>query len=189
MIRLIALSALLAACGSSPPVTFYALPTGDPPSGAAEDGLEVVLGPVRLPEYLSKPYVAWRNGTSQVAYKDDHRWGASLEAEILRATTEHLSRELGSLGVVAFPAHGASPRALRVTLDIERLDVTPKGDSSLRARYVVRSGSGEEPLAVGVADVRANMGRGSVAAAVEAYGELVQKMAKKVAEGLRSASR
>ena len=175
-----------AACGSSPPVEYYALPTGEAPTPSAERGQLVVVGPVRLPAYLSRPYVAWRDGAARVAYEDDHRWSASLEAEVLRATTEHLSRELGSPSVVAHPARAAGEGAVRVILDIERLDVVPRGTSTLRARFVVRGAESDAVLASGVADVRAEMDGRDAEAAVMAYGELVRKMAAVVATRLRS---
>lgn len=178
---------LLAACGSSPPVEYYALPTGDVVQPTAEDGGRlVVVGPVRLPAYLSRPYVAWRDGASRVAYEDDHRWGASLEAEVLRATTEHLSRELGSLAVVAHPARATGSGAIQVTLDVDRLDVTPRGESSLRARFVVRGTESDKVLASGVADVRAQMDGRDAEAAVHAYAELIRRMAAEVAGRIRS---
>ncbi|MCA9557766.1 MAG: membrane integrity-associated transporter subunit PqiC, partial [Myxococcales bacterium] len=125
-----ALALLLGACGGSPPVHYHALPTPDGEAGRpAALGAPVVVGPVRVPAFLSRPYIAWRAGDSRLDYDELHRWGSSLEAEVLRALVEHLAHRLPGRGVLAWPTQVPAERALRVAVDIDRLDVVRGGTS------------------------------------------------------------
>lgn len=172
---------LLVACGGSPAVHYHALPTPDGEAGRpASLGAPIVVGPVRVPAFLSRPYIAWRAGDSRLDYDELHRWGSSLEEEVLRALVEHLAHRLPGRGVLAWPTQVPAERALRVAVDIDRLDVVRGGTSRLRAHFVVR-GADEKPLRVGAATAEATMRGGGPAAVVATYGALVEALAADIA--------
>lgn len=180
----VGLALLLLSCGGSPPVHYHALAT---PDGEAERpaslGAPVVVGPVRVPAFLSRPYIAWRAGDSRLDYDELHRWGSSLEAEVLRALIEHLAHRLSGRGVLAWPTQVPGERALRVAVDIDRLDVVRGGTSRLRAHFVVR-GADEKPLRVGAATAEATVAGGGPGAVVTTYGALVEALAAEIAAGV-----
>ncbi len=183
MMRVLLLCLLAMGCGRSAQPTYHALPTPPPPEAASTD-LAVVVGPVRIPSFLSRPYVAWREGPSELAFDEYHRWGSNLENEISRATGEHLSQLLGTLRVVTHPAQDPSDRAIQVSIDIEQLDVS-EDLSRMRARFVLRRGKARKAIAVDLVDVRAELSRERASSAVVTYAALVEALAKKIAERIK----
>lgn len=165
---------------TSPAVVFHALPTPEP--GAGDSPLTLVVGPIRLPAYLARPYITWRSGPTRLSFDEYNRWAASLDVELLRATADHLAARLGTTRVVTWPAQDPGDAALRITLDVEQLDVVANGPARLRARYVIRKGAQDAVLADGVADVRGTMAGSSVEDALVTYAALVDGLAKQVGE-------
>lgn len=169
---------------SSPAVVFHALPTPEP--GKADSPLALVVGPIRLPAYLTRPYITWRSGPTRLSFDEYNRWAASLDVELLRATADHLAAQLGTTRVVTWPAEDPGEEALRITLDVEQLDVVARGPARLRARYLIRKGAGGAVLADGVADVRGTMAGASVEDALATYAALVDGLAKQLGEAIRA---
>ena len=168
---------------SSPAVVFHALPTPEP--GAADSPLALVVGPMRLPAFLARPYITWRTSPTRLSFDEYNRWAASLDVELLRATADHLAARLGTTRVVTWPAQDPGDSALRITLDVEQLDVVANGPARLRARYIIRKGTDDAALAEGVADVRGTMSGTTVGAALATYAALVEGLAAQVSEAIR----
>lgn len=166
---------------SSPAVIFHALPT--PESGAVDSQLALVVGPIRLPAYLTRPYITWRSGPTRLSFDEYNRWAASLDVELLRATADHLAARLGTNRVVTWPAQDPGGDALRITLDVEQLDVVAGGTARLRARYIISRGG--DTLVDGVADVRSAMAGARVDDALATYAKLVEGLAEQVADAVR----
>lgn len=167
---------------SSPAVVFHALPTPEP--GAADSPLTLVVGPIRLPAYLARPYITWRSGPTRLSFDEYNRWAASLDVELLRATADHLAAGLGTTRVVSWPAQDPSGEALRLTLDVEQLDVVADGPARLRARYLIQRGA--DVVADGVADVRGEMRGATVEDALATYAALVEGLAGTLGEAIRA---
>lgn len=181
--RYLAATVILLTLGcSSPAVVFHALPT--PPPGSADSPLTLVVGPIRLPAYLARPYITWRSGPTRLSFDEYNRWAASLDVELLRATADRLAARLGTNRVVTWPALDPGDTALRITLDVEQLDLVANGAARLRARYIIRKGVEDAVLAQGVADVRGEMDGSSVNAALTTYATLVDGLAAQVAEAV-----
>lgn len=179
---------LLLLCGcSSPPVLFHALPIPQPVEG--DSTLAVVVGPIRLPAHLNRPYITWRTGQTRLVFDEYNRWGAPLDVELLRATTDQLATRLGTRRVVAWPAQDPSGTALRVSLDVEQLDLMADGAARMRARYIIRRGKEGAALSDGVAVVEARMNGGNADAALGAYAALVDGLAAQLTEAVRDAPR
>ncbi len=174
---------LLAGCGRSPAVTYYALPTvaDRAPDGA---GPPVIVGPVRVPRLLDRAQLVHRAGASRLEVDDLHRWGATLEAEIARAVAENLARLLPSDRVVVHPAEDPGRDALRLTLDIERLDAVPRGETSLRCRWIVRRGG--DVVAVDATTASAPLPSDDPEAIVAAYGRVIEALSRNVASRIRA---
>jgi uncharacterized lipoprotein YmbA len=174
---------LLVGCGRSPEVRYYALPTV---AGEVAAGPAVIVGPVRVPHLLDRAQLVHRRGASVVEVDDLHRWGAALDAEIARAVAEDLARLLPSDRVVVYPAEDPAHDAWRVSLDVEQLDAVPGADTRLRCRWIVRRGATEDPVAVVSTTVSAPLASAEPEAVVAAYGQVVEKLSRAIAERLRS---
>lgn len=176
--------ALLGACGRSPTVKYYALPTVAP-TGAAGRPIAVIVGPVRIPRLLERTEIGVRSGTVRVKFMELNRWASSLETEVPRALAENLARLLPSSQVVVAPADDPGGDALRISVAIEQLDVVPKGETRLRARWIVRRGGESAPLAVETTDISLPLQSSKATAVVESYGAAVEKLSREIADKLR----
>lgn len=167
---------------SSPAVVFHALPTPEP--GTNESPLTLVVGPIRLPAYLTRPYITWRSGPTRLSFDEYNRWAASLDVELLRATADHLAARLGTARVVTWPAQDPGGEALRITLDVEQLDVVANGPARMRARYIIRRGAEGTVVADGVADVRGTMAGATAQHALTTYAALVEGLSAQISEAI-----
>jgi uncharacterized lipoprotein YmbA len=182
-VKRLSLLLLLAGCGRSPEVKYYALPTvGE--QAADGSGPAVIVGPVRVPRLLDRAQLVHRAGASRLEVDDLHRWGATLDAEIARAVAENLARLLPSDRVVVHPAEDPGRDALRVALDVERLDAVPGGETSLRCRWIVRRDG--EVVAVDALTAAAPLRSDDPDAIVAAYGAVVETLSRAVADRIRA---
>src|SRR5215218_6635492 len=85
----LAMTMLLAACGSTPKDRFYTLAPASTLAPAATASAParygVAIGPVRVPEALDRTQMVVREGPNRVEILDQHRWAGSLRSEIARA--------------------------------------------------------------------------------------------------------
>jgi uncharacterized lipoprotein YmbA len=164
-------------------VKYYALPTVEQraPDGA---GPPVIVGPVRVPRLLDRAQLVHRAGPHRLEVDDHHRWGATLDAEVARAVAENLARLLPSDRVVVHPAEDPGRDALRVALDIERLDAVPGGETTLRCRWIVRRDG--EVVAVEATKAAAPLPSDDPDAIVAAYGRVVEALSRAVADRIRA---
>lgn len=176
------LIALLVVAGcSSPPVRTYLLPT---PAPATAHNRAILVGPLRLPAHLSRSEVAWRDGQNTLNFDEFSRWGTTFDIEALRALAAQLSQAAGTQNVVTWPAQQGAPDTLRITVDIEQLDVTSAGPCQLRARYLVHQGTDDALVASGITEARTTLDGEPPAAAVVAYGQLIADLAQDIARHL-----
>ena len=77
-IRLIIAAGLclaLAGCGSSPPVHYYRLDVTPETYVRDPEGAVVLgIGPLRIPDYLSRSQIVTRAGNSEMIIDDFNRW-------------------------------------------------------------------------------------------------------------------
>ena len=104
---LLALFLLLAACPRTPPAAYYQLAAVDPGRpitvSAALGEAVIGLGPIRLPEYLDRPQIVTREGTSLLHLAEGNRWAEPLTAAIPRAMRENLATALATERILNFP--------------------------------------------------------------------------------------
>ena len=136
----------LSGCASSTPSKFYTLtsmestgPAGD--THSATHVSVVALGPLSIPDYLDKPQIVTRSGRNELAVDEFHRWGGSLENDVLRVLFENLSALLPAdqYHVVNWihPAQPFAPGDYRVSVDLVRFDGILGDSVSLKATWSV----------------------------------------------------
>jgi uncharacterized lipoprotein YmbA len=129
---LLSLAGCFSLARQEPPQRHYVLGDGAPVaesrSAAAREGPTVGLRRLRLATYLEMPYVVVREGASEVAYSEYHRWGEPLGEGINRAVAGRLAARGGFRGVDTAPFPAQQRYDYLVQLHVERFEgVAPTG--------------------------------------------------------------
>ena len=130
--------AWLSGCGSSPTASFYTL-SPDPsltPMVPAKQ-VQVLVGPLTIPDVIDRPQIVTRVGNNQVALDEFARWGEPLKGDMARAIVGDLARLLGSDRVSIFDAGLDAAHTWRVRVDIMRFDATPGEAVTVEALWTV----------------------------------------------------
>lgn len=116
---------LITSCGGkTPPSSFYALSAmevGGVSPGPSTKEIRVGVGPIRLPDYLNRPQIVIRQGPNRLIVDEFHRWGGSLEEELLRILAENLGMLLGFDRVRVYAEELDTPDC-RVRLSLQRFE-------------------------------------------------------------------
>lgn len=153
MIRVTSLALLagaamvLGACGSSPPVRYYdleALETGYSPDRTGSSSVGV--GPLRTPDYLSRPRMVTREGDATIVVNDFDRWVEPLDDAIHRVLATNLDAQLDDAVVVAFPYTHITDLDYRIVGRVDRFDADADGLAVLEIQWGV-IGPNDEILA------------------------------------------
>ncbi len=137
---------LLAACGSSPKVSYYTLrttPTADRQGASA--GYPVVIGPISVPDMIDRPQVVIRTGSNQVAINEMARWAEPPRAEIPRVIADNLRPLLPGAHVSIYPQGADSEGALSVAIDVQSFDSAPGEAATVDILWTLRS-AGKAPM-------------------------------------------
>lgn len=95
---------IIAGCGSSPTVHYYALDTIDNRVARdVEDSPIIAVGAFRMPEYLNRSQMVTRGPGAEINVDEFNRWAEPLDDAIHRVLASNLDVLLDSAVVVAFP--------------------------------------------------------------------------------------
>lgn len=96
---------IIAGCGSSPTVRYYALDTIDNRVAQDDEGSPIIaVGAFRMPEYLNRSQMVTRGPGAEINVDDFNRWAEPLDDAIHRVLASNLDVLLESVVVVAFPS-------------------------------------------------------------------------------------
>ncbi|CUJ26047.1 MULTISPECIES: PqiC family protein [Achromobacter] len=141
VLSLLALSAALAGCGSSPPVNYYTLqgPAAQTPasSATAPASYLIEVQGVTLSTQADQPQLMVRTGDGSVSALYSERWSSPLGDELRGALSDALKRELGALDVQAVKPGPGAP-VWRVQTDVQRFDLVSGKMAQLDATWRVR---------------------------------------------------
>lgn len=176
------LALAIAACGTSPEIRYFTLPS-EPVAYAAAPAFSVVVGPVTVPDVVDRPHFVLRAGDSRVDIVETARWAAPLKSEIPRVIAEHLGRLLDARAWSSAQRASGDPD-FRVLIDIQRFEMSLREGVLVQALWTVRPrGAGApvsgrslvtEPAGAGYDDLAAAHSRAlgavsrEIAAAIEA---------------------
>ena len=138
LVQVVSIAILLGACGSSPPVRYYdleALETGYAPDKVGSTSVGV--GPLRTPDYLSRPRMVTRAADATIVVNDFDRWVEPLDDAIHRVLATNLDAQLDDAVVVAFPYTHISDLDYRVVGRVDRFDADADGLAVLEIQWGV----------------------------------------------------
>lgn len=96
---------MIAGCGSSPTVHYYALDTIDNRVARDDEGSPIIaVGAFRTPEYLNRSQMVTRGPGAEIKVDEFNRWAEPLDDAIHRVLASNLDVLLESVVVVAFPS-------------------------------------------------------------------------------------
>ena len=129
------LSLSVSGCGSSLPVRYFSLePAGPPAVTAGEDSVIVGIGPLRFPEYLSKPQIMRRSDGGEIEVYEFDRWVEPVDEAVHRILAINVERAVDNMRVIAFP-YDVIPYEYQVYGSIERFDADSSGLAVLIAQW------------------------------------------------------
>lgn len=145
LIRMLGLAGLLAAagCAATPPAQFYQLQQGNPGLPQADNGVAVLLGPLKLADYLQRETLVQRQGDDTLVIAQQARWVGSLQDDVAQLLLRQLAGRLDSSRLALYPDRvGFKPEA-QLLLSIGRLDSGPYRPAVLEAQWRLLDGDGK----------------------------------------------
>ncbi len=162
-------SLLVGACGSSPPVRYFALsPMDSVQRQDPDDAVTLGVGPIRLPEYLNRSQIVTRGGGSELEVDDFSRWAEPLTLAFHRVVSADVDNMMDGVIVIAFPWESVvrdqvdyrllgevtrfdADRSGRVVLDIQWAISDVPGEVAVtirRSKYETRAARSDDPAIV-----------------------------------------
>ncbi|WP_321908432.1 MULTISPECIES: PqiC family protein [unclassified Paraburkholderia] len=183
----------LAGC-SSPSPTFYALRADDGsaataaaapavPTGAA--ALDVVVGPVTVPDMVDRPQIVTRNPDNTIAMNEFARWAAPLKLDIGRVVAADLAQRLGAARVSTVDVGATPPPVWRVRVDITRIDSVLGDSVTIDAQWIVKP-PGHAALTLGHTLAHEKVTSQDYGALVDAHDRALAAISADIAAAIRA---
>lgn len=134
--------ALLAGCGSSPPVHHHALArpdaAGDPVSGSARVLVEVL--PIAVPEGLARSNLVLTDEHGRVSVLDSERWLAPIADDLRQIVADGLWRTARAADSYQAPVPDASAALpqYRLAIRLDRFDAVPRRTAAVAGSWTLR---------------------------------------------------
>jgi uncharacterized protein len=189
----LALSMVLAACGSSPKTQFYTLdavtPQGPVKAAAA---IPVQVAAVHIPPALDRQEMVRETAPHQLDISDQNRWGGSLDTMIQGVLTQNLAQRLPPSSIV-LPQEPAPQRHDAIVVDILQFDEDGSGQVIFDGSWSLTASDADKPLTSRHLRLTARAGSNSyseqVAAMSRVLGELSDSIAGELAVATRSSGK
>lgn len=183
----------LAGC-SSPSPTFYALRADEAsaatstaasavPTGAA--ALDVVVGPVTVPDMVDRPQIVTRNPDNTIEMNEFARWASPLKLDVGRVVAADLAQRLDTARVSTVDAGAATAPVWRVRVDITRIDSVLGDSVTIDAQWVVKP-PGHEALTLGHTVAHEQVASGAYGALVDAHDRALATISADIAAAIRA---
>jgi len=183
-----ACSLLLAGCGSSAPVRYYTLDTGDTAnaSAAVSTDFAVVIGPFRFAECLQRAHIVSRADETQLVIAEFDRWASPLPDMFQRTLTDRISADLESARVVEFPTTLQAGTGYQVSGRVSRFDTDAAGRATLIVQWGIRDNGGEVLREPARSTYRSNAAGENYAARVRAQSDTLAGFSRDIAAAIRA---
>jgi len=144
-------SLLIAACGSSPPVRYFALsPMDSVQLQDPDDSVTLGVGPLRLPEYLNRSQIVTRGGGSELEVDEFSRWAEPLTQAFHRVVSTDVDNMMNRVIVIAFPWEAVVQKHVdyRLLGEVTRFDADRSGRVVLDMQWAISDVSEGVPVAI-----------------------------------------
>ena len=184
------LSFVLVFCGcrgATPPVEFYTL-SPISPSNANEmvktdlQSIAIGVGPITLPEYLDRTKIVTRSGQNRLSVSEFHRWGGSLDKEILRILAENLSILLKSSRVFVYPWVGEFRPDYSISFVINAFEGQPGSKVQLKVNWTLIDNTGSGKTVHRISRIEATAVEADFDAIAAAKSRIIADFSKEIVE-------
>jgi len=181
---------IAAGCLRSAPAKFYQLHALENSATQNAGARQIVLGvgPVEIPEYLSRPQIADRVTDNELGFSEINRWAEPLDRCILRVLAENFSVLLGTERIETYPWLPSQPIDYQVRVRIAKFDGTQGKDAGLTAYWTVY-GKNAAVLAEHKSVIAEITEEGGYAGLVQAQNRALEKLSREIAAALNTAAR
>lgn len=182
----------LAGC-SSPSPTFYALRADDATAATASTSpavptsaaaLDVIVGPVTVPDMVDRPQIVTRNPDNTIQMNEFARWATPLKLDVGRVVAADLAQRLGTAHVSTFDG-ASTPPVWRVRVDITRIDSVLGDSVTIDAQWVVRP-PGHQALTLGHTVAHEQVTSQDYGALVDAHDRALATISADIAAAIRA---
>lgn len=182
---------LLVGCAQVTPTRFYTLSSvlaapGEATAAPATD-LAVGIGSVGLPDYLSRPQLVTRDGSTRVALAEFDNWIEPLQGLFARTLAENLSTLLGTDDVLTLPQRRPFRPDYQVEVEVVRFDADSSGNAVLDARWWLLDARGEAVLQRARTTLAEPVPSDDRAAAVRALSHALGALSREIAAAIAAA--
>lgn len=184
------LALLLNGCGARQPIAYYnltPLPAAEQRPTANETHLPLALGlgPVVLPDDLSRAQIAARIDPQRLKYNDLHRWSGSLTENFANVLLEDIASLLPEQTTVAlFPWGSYFQPTHRLIINVSRFDGSLGDEVVLAARWTITNPSGKETILSRKSTIQVKVTGGEYHDLVSAQSQAVANLANEIAAAL-----
>ena len=176
---------LLGACASSPPSSFYLLTPMKAAPKTPDSGLVVGVGPVRLADYLDRPQIVSREAPNRLKVSEVHRWGGSLQDNLMLVLAQNLSLLLGAEQVLVYPWDDPLRPDYQVRMEVRRFDGGPDSEMELDARWSIEAADATKAGGTGRSLVREAVAGTEVTDLVAAQSLALERLSREIAANIQ----
>jgi hypothetical protein len=183
---LLLLAALtLQGCAALQPASqFYQLEQGSPKLPQNDKGPALLLGPVKLADYLQRENLVQRELDDSLSLSQKIRWAGSLQDDVGQLLLRQLAGQLDTSRVALYPDRIGFSSQVQVVLSISRLDSGVQQPAVLEAQWRLLDSAGVQRSSR-VVRLQAEH-TGAVIDQVRAQSDLLQQLAGELASAIKS---
>ena len=187
---LTALSLIISSCGNTTPsVEYYTLSPMQMPAKQTSKNLKfnqavIGIGPIIVPEYLESSRIVTRSSPNKLKVNEYHRWGGSLEDELLRTISENISLLMGSEKVIVYPWRRSIKPDFHIQISFKNLEAVPGEKAILRASWIVNGPSSRNNAQVNLSKFEKNISSSNIESIVAAKSQLIKRLSQEIVKSL-----
>jgi len=184
LLLLLAALTLQGCAALQPESQFYQLEQGSPKLPQDDKGPALLLGPLKLADYLQREQLVQRTLDDSLLLSQKTRWAGSLQDDIGQLLLRQLAGQLDTSRVALYPDRVGFANQVQVVLSIGRLDSGAQQPAVLEAQWRLLDAAGVQRSSR-VLRLQAEHG-GSVAEQVRAQSQLLQQLAGELASAIKA---
>ena len=167
-----------------PPAQFYQLEQGSPELPQDDKGPALLLGPLKLADYLLRENLVQRELDDSLSLSGQTLWAGSLQDDVGQLLLGQLAGQLDTSRVALYPDRVGFSSEVQVVLNISRLDSGVQQPAVLEAQWRLLDSAGVQRSSR-VLRLQAQHG-GTVPEQVRAQSQLLQQLAGELADAIKS---